>query len=236
MAQTCDLVALLAVDIVRGMARNCLDIDIERIEKITAVRRVGTCLLCAIEKQCMKRVKPDAGCAGLGRDAKERRKVGKVAMTPILGRTNTVKLDRQNPVPLSIALMGRIERRRLRRRNGRSHALEQGRKRRDGGRARLLLFTKGIEKAALDAPSPGQFVNVLRSVHRSRRCIGRPYQILGREKVPQREPSRRPAVATPLRRKDHPCGCRSLTFNVAIEATFARRRRYRRPIQPARGF
>src|SRR4029078_12449272 len=91
-----------------------LHIDVERIEELTAVRRIRTArTFGTIVELSMQRVETNAGAAKAGDDSQQLGEVGEIAVAPVASRPDAVKLDRQQPDPLPVALKGRFCRLRL---------------------------------------------------------------------------------------------------------------------------
>ena len=93
-----------------------LDVDIERIEKQPAVRRVRTARATRpVIKLRVQRVEPDAGAAEIGDDVEQLREIAEIAVPPVSPRPHPVKLHRQHPAFPAVALIGglRLPRRRV---------------------------------------------------------------------------------------------------------------------------
>ena len=83
-----------------GKFRYRLHVDVERIEKETAVREVRAWLRRPIIEQSMQRIEADAGGSEISGKVDERAQIGEVAVAPIAGRAHAVELHRQDPHPL----------------------------------------------------------------------------------------------------------------------------------------
>src|SRR5258707_1425202 len=101
-----DLQSTRAVDLLfqlgrfqAGKFRNRLHVDIEGIEKESAVRCVGAGISCPVLEQRVQRVEPDPRGAEIGSKVDERGEIGKVAVSPIPQRPDPVKLHRERPHP-----------------------------------------------------------------------------------------------------------------------------------------
>ncbi len=95
-----------------------LDVDVERIEKQPAVRRIRAARAARpVIKLRVQRVEPDAGAAEIGDDVQQRREIAEIAVAPVSPRPHPVKLHRQHPAFPAVALIGglRLPRRRRRR-------------------------------------------------------------------------------------------------------------------------
>jgi hypothetical protein len=79
--------------------RNCIHIDVERIEEKTTVRGIGAGVGRPVIEQGVQRVEPDARGAQIGGKLHERGKIGKVAMPPVVPRPHSVKLHGERPYP-----------------------------------------------------------------------------------------------------------------------------------------
>src|SRR5262245_2293205 len=82
-----------------GKFRNCLNVDVQRTEKKSAVWGVGTGIRGLVIKQSMQRIEPDARSAQISSEVDERGKIGKVAMPPIAQRPHPVELHTERPHP-----------------------------------------------------------------------------------------------------------------------------------------
>src|SRR3954465_8452167 len=83
-----------------GKFRHRPNVDIKWIEKEAAVGKIRTCLVRPIIEQSMQRVESDARCPDIGGKVDERDQIGKIAVAPIAGRSDPVKLHRKRPHPL----------------------------------------------------------------------------------------------------------------------------------------
>ena len=93
----------------RGEARKLIDrveIDVERIEKLAAARRVRARILRAVGKQRMQRIEPDGRAAQRGHRFDECGQIAEIAMAPVARRPQRIELDRKAPHPPLAALPG----------------------------------------------------------------------------------------------------------------------------------
>ncbi len=81
-----------------------LDVDIERIEKQPAVRRIGAAIGRTVVEQGMQRIETDAVGAQLTGEPDQRFEIGKIPDSPVARRADAVKLDRQQPAAVEIAV------------------------------------------------------------------------------------------------------------------------------------
>src|SRR5258708_27448149 len=80
-----------------GKFRDGLDIDVERVEKKPAVRRIRAGGVSVLIKQRMQRIERNAGGTELGRKGEQARQIGEVAMAPIAPRAHAIELRGQRP-------------------------------------------------------------------------------------------------------------------------------------------
>ena len=80
--------------------RHCRKVDVQGVEKQTAAREIRTWLRGSIIEQGVQRVEPYAGGAEIGGKIDEREEIGEVAVAPITGRADAVKLHGERPHPL----------------------------------------------------------------------------------------------------------------------------------------
>ena len=88
--------------------RDGLDVDIERIEKQPAVRRIGAAIGRMIVEQHMQRIEPDTVGAQLLGEPDEARQIGEIADAPIAVRTDAVKLHGEQPAAVEITAKGAL--------------------------------------------------------------------------------------------------------------------------------
>jgi hypothetical protein len=81
-----------------GKSRCGRHVDIERIQKQPAVRRVGTGILGTLGEQGMEWIEADAGGAKVGGQSHKRREVAEIPMAPVRPRPHGVELDGQEPM------------------------------------------------------------------------------------------------------------------------------------------
>ncbi len=88
-----------------------VDVDVERIEELAAVRRIRARLVRAIIEQGVQRIERDTGRAPIGGKLDQTGKIRKIAVTPIALRANAVELRRQHPyASRAVALVGPFRR------------------------------------------------------------------------------------------------------------------------------
>ena len=83
-----------------------LDVDIERVEKQPAVRRIGAAVARPVVEQRMQRIEADAVGAELCGQLDQAFEIGEIANPPIARRADAVELDRQQPAAIEIAAEG----------------------------------------------------------------------------------------------------------------------------------
>ena len=79
------------------------DVDIERVEKQPAVRRIGAAIARAVVEQRVQRIEADAVGAEMIGEFDQAGEVGEIAHAPIARRADAVKLDREQPAAVEIA-------------------------------------------------------------------------------------------------------------------------------------
>ena len=89
---------------VHAKFRELLDVDIERIEKQPAVRRIGTAIAGTIVEQGMQRIEADAVGPQVMRQFDQAAQVGEIPHPPIAGRAHAVELDGQQPAATEITV------------------------------------------------------------------------------------------------------------------------------------
>ncbi len=77
-----------------GKFRNRLHVDIERIEKEAAVRRIGRRV---VIEQRMQRIEADAGGAEFASKVDQAGEIGEIAVAPIAPRAHAIELHCQRP-------------------------------------------------------------------------------------------------------------------------------------------
>ncbi|MGY3656972.1 hypothetical protein ACVJ19_003635 [Bradyrhizobium sp. USDA 376] len=97
-------------DEVGGIFRDRLDVDIERIEKQPAVRRIGAAIGRLIVEQHMQRIEADAVGAELLGEPDETGEIGEIADAPIAVRADAVELHGEQPAAIEIAAEGALGR------------------------------------------------------------------------------------------------------------------------------
>lgn len=93
-------------DEVGGKLRDGLDVDIERVEKQPAVRRIGAAIGGVVVEQNMQRIEPDAIGAELPAEPDKIGEVGEIANAPIAVRADAVELHGEQPASGEIAAEG----------------------------------------------------------------------------------------------------------------------------------
>ena len=83
--------------------RKLFDVDIERVEKQPAVRRIGAAIARAIVEQGMQRIEADAVGAEMIGEFDQAGEVGKVTYAPVARGADAVKLDREQPATVELA-------------------------------------------------------------------------------------------------------------------------------------
>ena len=89
-----------------GNSGMLLDVDIERVEKQPAVRRIGAAIAGPIVEQGMQRIEADAVGAEMVRELDQAGEIGEIAHAPVARRADAVELDREQPAAVEIAAKG----------------------------------------------------------------------------------------------------------------------------------
>ena len=97
-------------DEVGGKFRDRLDVDVERIEKQPAVRRIGAAVGRMVVEQHMQGIEPDAVGPQLLGQPNETGEVGEIADAPITVRADAVELHGKQPAAVEIAAKGPLRR------------------------------------------------------------------------------------------------------------------------------
>ncbi|MEY9443706.1 hypothetical protein ABIE82_001154 [Bradyrhizobium diazoefficiens] len=95
-------------DEVRGKFRDRLDVDVERIEKQPAVRRIGAAIGRVVVEQHVQRIEADAVGPELFCEPDEIGKVGEIADAPVALRADAVELHGEQPAAVEIAAEGAL--------------------------------------------------------------------------------------------------------------------------------
>ena len=85
-------------------------IDIDRIQKQAAVRRIRAAIFSLIIEQRVQRIETDARRAEICRPPQQDLQIGKIADAPVATRADSVKLNCQQPTAIKLAFIGALRR------------------------------------------------------------------------------------------------------------------------------
>jgi hypothetical protein len=86
-----------------GKLGNSFDVDIERVEKQPAIRRVGAAIAGSVIEQSVQRVETDPVRSQLPRKLDQLFEVGKIPHPPVTRRADTIELDGEQPAAVEVA-------------------------------------------------------------------------------------------------------------------------------------